>query len=88
MNRFFRAVKAGVEGVKEAMGPGRYTAAGRPVVCSHCGGEEFDARSAQLNTTGATLAGLDWLNASGVALVCVRCDLIHWFLRSPTRVEP
>ena len=87
MKRFFRAVRAGVEGAMEALGPGRYAAAGRLIVCSHCGGEEFEARSAQLNTAGATFVGIDWLNRSGAALAFTRCHLIQWFLRCPTRVE-
>lgn len=37
----------------------RYEIAGKTVVCSHCGGEEFDERSAQLNTAGASLLNLD-----------------------------
>ena len=38
----------------------RYEIAGKTVVCSHCGGEEFDERSGQLNTAGASLLNLDW----------------------------
>lgn len=37
----------------------RYEIAGKAVVCSHCGGEEFDERSGQLNTAGASLLNLD-----------------------------
>lgn len=34
----------------------RYEIAGKTVVCSHCGGEEFDERSAQLNTARGVAA--------------------------------
>ena len=45
----------------------RYEIAGKAVVCSHCGGEEFDERSGQLNTAGASLLNLDWANATARA---------------------
>ena len=48
----------------------RYEIAGKAVVCSHCGGEEFDERSGQLNTAGASLLNLDWANATARVLVC------------------
>lgn len=61
-------------------GSHRYEIAGRSVACSHCGGEEFDERSAQLNTAGATFLNLDWANASARVLVCQTCGHLEWFL--------
>lgn len=87
MSRFFRAVKAGIDGVRRGTGPGRFTAAGIPVACSHCRADVFDRAEAQLNTTGMTLLGLDWANRSGTALVCTNCGLIQWFLKAPDRVD-
>lgn len=58
----------------------RYEIAGKPVVCSHCGGDEFDERAAQLNTAGASLLNLDRANASAQVLVCRTCGHLEWFL--------
>lgn len=58
----------------------RYEIAGKAVVCSHCGGEEFDERSGQLNTAGASLLNLDWANATARVLVCQSCGHLEWFL--------
>lgn len=59
---------------------GGFEIAGASVVCSHCGGREFDERSAQLNTAGASFLGLDWANASARVLVCQSCGHLEWFL--------
>lgn len=58
----------------------RYEKAGIVVTCSHCGGDEFDERSAQLNTAGATFLGLDWANRNATVLVCRSCGHLEWFL--------
>lgn len=58
----------------------RYEIAGLYVTCSHCGGDEFDERSAQLNTAAASFLNLDWANASARVLVCRSCGHLEWFL--------
>ena len=88
VSRFFEAVKAGVRGAMGELGPGRFQAAGRGIACGHCGADTFQKREAQFNTAGATLAGLDWMNQSGSALVCVNCGLVQWFAKEPERVSP
>ena len=87
MDRFIKAVKAGVEGAMEALGPGQYAAAGKPIHCGHCGASEFERREAQLNTAGMTFLDLDWMNRGGTALVCVDCGLIQWFAKEPDRLS-
>ncbi len=66
--------------LKGDSGPRRYEIAGHIVVCSHCGGEEFDERSALLNTAGMTFLDIDWANRQAVLLVCAVCGRIEWFL--------
>lgn len=83
MGRFFDAVRAGVRGAMEAVGPGSFLAAGKVIACSHCGGERFDRREARFGE----VARPDWLETSGVALVCSRCGLVQWFAREPERVS-
>lgn len=86
MSNFFDAVKAGMRGAMNAVGPGRFLAAGLPVVCPHCRGEVFEQREAQLNTAGMTFLNLDWMNRAGTALICTCCGLIQWFGKTPDRV--
>lgn len=63
----------------------RYEVENEPIVCPHCGGETFDCGEAQLNTSGMTFLGLDFLNRSVYALVCARCGRIEWFAQQPDR---
>lgn len=57
-----------------------YQIADKQVVCSHCGGAEFEETPAQLNTAGLTFLGLDWANRSARVLVCKNCHHLEWFL--------
>jgi uncharacterized protein len=86
MKNVGRALKAGAKGFSKAFAPARYQAGGVPVRCTHCQTEMFKEREALLNTTGATLVNLDWLNKSGTALVCENCGLIQWFAKKPDRL--
>lgn len=86
MSRFFDAVKAGVRGAMSQFGAGQFRAAGRPIACHHCGGSTFQRRESQLNTAGSSALGLDWLDKSAVALVCVSCGLIQMFGKEPERI--
>ena len=63
--------------------PARKVTIGKPLLCHHCGHDEFWDREAQLNTSTATFFGFDWANASGTCYVCARCGFIHWFLPEP-----
>ena len=87
MSGFFEAVKAGVKGAMSATGPGRFSAGGLAVSCTHCKRDEFERQEAQLNTAGMTLLNLDWANRSGTALVCTNCGLIQWFATEPERID-
>ncbi len=82
-----RGLKAGLKGFVGSFGPGHYQAGGRDVACAHCGGRTFAEHEALLNTTGATLVNLDWLNKSGTALICENCGLIQWFGKKPERTS-
>lgn len=86
MKNLGRALKAGAKGFAKAFAPARYQAGGVQIRCTHCKGEMFKEQEALLNTTGATLVNLDWLNKSGTALVCENCGLIQWFAKKPDSV--
>lgn len=56
-----------------------YEVKGIPLVCPICGRNRFWIRKTLMNTTGATLFGLDWANRSAVNYVCDYCGHILWF---------
>jgi hypothetical protein len=57
---------------------------GRRIVCPICRHDKFDRRDMLMNTSGMTMMGLDWLNASACALVCRTCTRIELFADAPT----
>jgi len=86
MSRFWNALKAGVEGYKEAKGPAEYRLAGRPVKCPHCEHQRFVSGRALLNTAGREAFGVAWADPSATTLVCAECGRIEWFAQEPERV--
>jgi hypothetical protein len=67
-------------------GPGRFDAAGLPVHCPHCQGEDFIEGSALLSTVGMSFAHLNWATEKKVTnLMCDNCGLIQWFGATPHR---
>lgn len=52
---------------------------GRNLTCPICGNEHFFVREALLNTTMATLFGLDWTDKKAKCFVCADCKYIFWF---------
>ncbi len=86
MKKLVSGLKAGVKGFSDAFAPGRYLAGALSVRCPHCEGELFREHEALLNTTGASLLNLDWLDTSGTALLCENCGLIQWYAKKPKRL--
>lgn len=66
-------------------GESSFKAAGVRIRCLHCGCEVFEAREVLMNTRGASLINLDWLNRGATALTCSKCGRVEWFA---TRPEP
>jgi hypothetical protein len=87
MAKFTDALKAGVRAMRDDRGPKRYAIAGRALRCPHCGQERFAARELLLETRGATVVGLEWLNDGAVALTCAECSAIQWFAARPQALE-
>lgn len=86
VGRFFKALRAGLKGGWEAAtenNPVRYSINDRPVKCPHCGGEDFAAGTALLNTAGAEFLNLAWANRSATTLLCAECGNIQWFAQEP-----
>lgn len=57
-----------------------YLVLNKPLHCLVCAHDEFEQRSALLNTSAATFFGFDWANRSANCFVCNRCGYIHWFV--------
>jgi hypothetical protein len=70
-----RASKAVVAGV----GPAEYLAAGKKIICEHCGHTRFHEGEALLNTVGMTFLKLDWANKTATTLMCDTCGRIYWY---------
>ncbi len=82
-----KAFKRAVVAFKDSFGPSEYAAAGKKIVCTHCGASEFAEGSVLLNTSGMTLAQLDWADKSATTLACTNCGKMQWFIRKPERLE-
>jgi hypothetical protein len=83
VGRFFDAMKAGIMGFKEGIGPQAYQVAGRPIHCPHCAHEKFLEGHTLLNTAAKTFFKLDWLDPSATTLICAECGRIEWFAQKP-----
>lgn len=90
MDRFFKALRAGLKGGWEAAKenhPSRYSIDGKPVRCPHCGGDKFAMGKAQLNTAAMEMINLAWANASATTMLCGECGNIQWFAQEPQAME-
>jgi hypothetical protein len=83
MKNLGRALKAGAKGFA------KHRLAIRQEACkfgARTVKERGQEQEALPNTTGMTLANLDWLNESGTALLCENCELIQWYAKKPERL--
>jgi hypothetical protein len=87
MSRFIHALKAGLKAVAKGEQPAPYDAAGITITCPHCKNGTFYTHEALLNTTGAVMMRLEWLDESGTALICANCGLIQWFIEAPEQLS-
>ncbi len=85
---FFASFRRGLQGAKAALGPGRYAAGGKHIVCPHCGGEAFREGSALLSRRAMAFAELEWAGKGAATLACANCGLIQWFLQRPEWLGP
>lgn len=64
-----------------------FEVAGRQVVCSHCGGTEFERSEALLDSAGMSFIGFEWAGRSATVLICKRCGHIEWFFDELGEIE-
>ena len=53
--------------------------AGKELRCTYCGGKEFEARRAVMDTRGMTFFGLSWANRGATEYVCGSCHFVMTF---------
>ena len=75
----WEGIKRASKAVVTGPGPAEYSAAGKKIVCEHCGHSQFHEGEALLNTVGMTFLGLDWANKTATTLMCDACGRIHWY---------
>ncbi len=73
MSKIKTAITRSIRAAKSAMGPQRYQAAGKAIVCSHCGGDRF------------RMPGMPTL--VGYVLDCSRCKQRLLFAEKPERLK-
>jgi hypothetical protein len=78
--KFWKALKAGASAAAGALEPGEYSAGGKRVECSHCGGRIFALRSVPASGVGLSMS---W---SGYALLCHACSHVMLFGVLPERL--
>jgi hypothetical protein len=86
MSLFSRLGRA-TRSAAKAFDGARYRIAGKNVRCLFCAQERFKRGEGQLNTAGASLLNLDWLNPSADVLVCTACSHIMWFAERTERLD-
>jgi hypothetical protein len=83
MSKFWRALKMAAKGFADAGSPGEYAAAGKKILCAHCGGNVFAGKTALLNTKIMTFLDFDWADPSATTLACINCGYVQWFAKKP-----
>ncbi len=69
-----RGLKAGVKAAREPILPPKYEAAGKRVVCSHCGADTFESPEGLIGTF------------SGWTLQCSQCGHLECFGKEPREI--
>jgi predicted nucleic-acid-binding Zn-ribbon protein len=52
---------------------------GKKVHCPICENDRFRKQNTLMNTRGATMMDLDWMNASAQTCICKSCGYVLWF---------
>jgi predicted nucleic-acid-binding Zn-ribbon protein len=58
-----------------------YSILGQKLTCPICKHTEFWTRETLMNTTGMTLAGIEWANRKATNYICNNCGHIQWFMK-------
>lgn len=86
MNKSLKGITTGLKAAAKSLitKPTKFKVGNICLACPVCGHDEFDRREMQMNTSGMTFMGMDWLNDSACALVCRQCKRIELFAENPS----
>lgn len=82
MKKTLEALQRGVAAAVDSLGkPGRFSAGGKPLVCSHCACDTF-------HWHGSGAAGTQYkaLEVQGYALRCATCSRLEFFGERPQEI--
>jgi hypothetical protein len=75
-----KAIRRGVEAALAKPSPRKYEAAGKVIVCSHCGGKKFSPYH-------LTKSATDGMLHDQHALECAACSHLELFAKEPAEIE-
>jgi len=58
-----------------------FSISGQKLRCPICDFTEFWTRETLMNTTGMTLAGIEWANRKAMNYICNNCGYVYWFMK-------
>ena len=75
MGKTIKAIRRGIKAAFNAARSHKYEAAGKTIVCSHCGHDEFER------------AGLAGMTHAGYGVKCCHCSHIEYFGKQPAELD-
>jgi hypothetical protein len=75
MSKTLNAVRRGIKAALNAPPSHQYQAAGKTIVCSHCGSDAFER------------VGVAGISYAGHGVQCCRCSHIEYFGKRPQEVD-
>jgi hypothetical protein len=75
MNKTLNAVRRGIKAALKAPRTHKYEAAGKTIVCSHCGSDDFE------------WVGVGGISYAGYGVKCDRCSHIEYFGKRPKELD-
>jgi len=58
-----------------------FSISGQKLTCPICDHTEFWTRETLMNTTGMTIAGIEWANRKAINYICNNCGYVYWFMK-------
>ena len=85
MPNYFNALKRGFDAaVSSATAAHSFSAAGKKIVCLHCGEDKFFLGNVLIDRN--RLIESDWFDSDAALLACAKCSRLEWFADEPQRL--
>ncbi len=59
----------------------RYKISGDNLICTHCGGADFETTRAKMKASMMNLFDLGWLEKTSTIYICSSCGHVEWFAK-------